>query len=439
MKKIKILLLNAGRKGFVKEGRCQYNTKGIHSPFPPLTLALIASLLRKNHEVKILDCVGERKTLKSILLEVEKFKPEYVIMNTTTPTIEDDLLLLKKIKSLHKCKTVIFGIHATYFARDLIKLPWVDIVIKGEPESTAYELIKSKLKNVKGILFKEKGKIMENPPRNFLNLNKLPYPAWDLIKLKNYTLPFSTKPFLIVSTGRGCPYHCSFCTAPYYYGKTVRKRSVKKIIGEIKWILKNFGVKNFFFFEETFTIDKKFVLKLCDELIKRKLNIRWICNSRVDLIDDQLVKKMKQAGCWLISFGIESGNRNILAQAKKGITLRQVREAINTTKNAGILTNGIFLLGLPGENIKTIRETIEFAKKCGIDFAEFVIATPFPGSQLYEEYKDVLPKTWRKYEYFSQVIPSELNLKKWQLIAYLKFYFRLTTLRNILRLWKTCI
>jgi radical SAM superfamily enzyme YgiQ (UPF0313 family) len=437
--KIRILLLNAGGKKFIKEGRCQYNTKGIHSPFPPLTLAFIASLLRKNnHEVKLLDAIGERKTLKNIPLEVKRFKPHYVIMSVTTPTIEDDLLLLKKIKSLCKCKTVIFGIHATYFARDLIKLPWIDIVIKGEPELTASELIKNKLKNVRGILFKENGKIVENPPRDFLNLNKLPYPAWDLIKLKNYTLPFSKKPFLIILTGRGCPYNCSFCTAPYYYGRIVRKRKVRKITEEIEWILKNFGVRNFFFFEENFTSDRRFVLKLCDELIKKKLNIKWICNSRVDTIDKDMIKKMKQAGCWLISFGIESPNKNILTQAKKEITRNQIKEAIHITKSAGIITNGIFILGLPGENIKTVKETIEFAKNSHLDFAEFAIATPFPGSPLYEEYKNKLPKNWKKYEYFSQVIPSKLNLKKWQLIAYLKFYFRLTTLKNILHLWKIC-
>jgi radical SAM superfamily enzyme YgiQ (UPF0313 family) len=392
-----------------------------------------------DNKVWLLDAVAERRNLREILITTKKIKPEWVLVSTSTPTIEDDLHALREIKSVCGCNTAIFGVHASYFRRDLIGHPFIDVVIRGEPEMCARELVQRGPEGVRGILYKVGEKLVETPPRDFLNLNELPYPAWDLVDLKNYKTPLLNTPFVMVVTGRGCPHKCTFCTGPYYYGEKPRKRDIEQIVAEIEWVIKRFKVRDFLFFEETFTLDKGFVLNLCEELIARGLHVRWMCNSRVDSIDELLAKRMKLAGCWLISFGMESASEEVLNRAKKGTTPEQGRTAISMAKKAGLITNGIFTLGLPGENVQTLKATIKFAKEVGLDFAEFTIATPFPGSELYEEYKMELTRDWKRYEYFSQVIPTRLNLRKWQLLAYLNFYLRSGAVKSIFRLRRSVL
>ena len=229
------------------------------------------------------------------------------------------------------------------------------------------------------------GKIIHNPNREWIeNLDDLPFPAWHLIDISRYKLPYIGSPFLMVTPHRGCPYNCTFCTAQTYYGSKIRIRSVQNVISEL-WYLKNrFNIDHIFFWSDTFTGNKKFVKDLCKAIIDEKLSIHWTCNSRIDTVDIELLQIMKKAGCFMISYGIESADPSILSSCGKKTTPEKAKEAVRLTKKAGIMTVGHFILGLPGETEKSANKSIMFAKSIGLDFAQFYFAVPFPGSRLYQ-------------------------------------------------------
>ncbi|HIE33736.1 MAG TPA: radical SAM protein [Candidatus Altiarchaeales archaeon] len=208
-------------------------------------------------------------------------------------------------------------------------------------------------------------------------------------------------------------------------GKKFRKRSTDSVIREIEYV-KSLGIRNFFFFVETFTLDKKFVLELCKEIVKKNLNIKWVCNSRVDTVNQEMLDWMKKAGCWLISFGIESGDQKILDNVNKGITVEQSRKAIEMASRTGIATVGHFIFGLPGETKESIQKTLKLSRELPLNFAEFYIATPFPGCELFNDLgiKDYGDINWSEYEYSHNVISEDLNLQDVRNRAYREFYLR---------------
>jgi radical SAM superfamily enzyme YgiQ (UPF0313 family) len=258
-------------------------------------------------------------------------------------------------------------------------------------------------------------------------------------------LPFSGEHFLIVAPLRGCPFNCSFCTCQTYYGKKLRKRSVDSVIQEIEYDMTRFSIKNFFIWAETFVVDKHYVEQLCRALIDRNIIISWTCNSRVDTVDQQLLKLMAQAGCWMISFGIESAEQKILDGVNKGTTVEQAYAAVQSAREAGIKTVGHFIMGLPGETQQSLEKTIAYSKKLGLDLAQFYCAVPFPGSCLYDT---ALEKGWlrdKDFAHFNQnyalmELPtvSSQEVNKARVRAYRQFYFNVTNSLRLLKLvgWK---
>jgi radical SAM superfamily enzyme YgiQ (UPF0313 family) len=235
----------------------------------------------------------------------------------------------------------------------------------------------------------------------------------------------------LVSSGRGCPYDCTFCVSKAYYGKKVRSRDAIKVVDEIAWDQKEFGVNDFFFWSESFTLMKKQVMTICDEIMRRQLGIRWVCNSRVDNVNEELLNKMRKSGCWLISYGIESGSQEILDRSKKGTTLNQAREAVAISRKLGFQLSGHFLFGLPGETVETMRKSIDFARELDLDFAQFYCATPWPGTQLYDEaLKNGWLNTtdWSKFEQSIAIMNldtvSAEEVMEWRRKANKAFYLR---------------
>ncbi len=396
---MKALLLNPPyREKMVKEGRCEQRADIFQTTYPPLTLAYLAAILRKKFDVGVLDCIARGYKLQKLVGIYLNEKPDLVFVNTTTQTIKNDLKIIKKLNNLHRSKFVIFGIYASYFRKQITK-EGIATVPKSI-EEYAYSLIGEKFDH-------------KSP-------DSLPFPAWDLINLADYKLPLTGEGFVLLQTATGCPYECVFCTVPFYHGKTLKRRSVKSAIDEILYI-KKLGISNVLFFADNFTLDKSWVKRLCKEIIRNKIKMRFLCNSRVDSVDRETLQLMKRAGCWLISFGIESGNQSILNKAKKRIKLEDSKRAVYEANKAGILTLGNFVIGLPSETQETIKETIGFANELGLDFVAFNIATPLPGSALYEQYKNKIID-FEKLEYSSQVISKELDLRYWQKKAYISFY-----------------
>lgn len=411
---MKILIINPPSPGdypFTREGRCMQKEGVWTTVWPPISLCNIASVLRENgFDVRINDCPSEGVNSDGLMKIISDFQPDLLIMNSSTPSINSDVKIPALVKSTAPaCKIAAFGIHAGVLPDEVFTLsPGLDFIIRGEPEYSALDLAQKlqtgeSLAGAAGISYRLNGKIEHNPNRPFYpELDELPYPAWDLVNLNNYTLPFTGKRFVMIMSSRGCPYDCTFCVAQSYYGKKVRKRSAERITDEIEWTMKTFGIADFFFWSESFTIVKKNIHGLCDEILKRGLKIRWVCNSRVDNIDEELLLNMKKAGCWMISYGIESADQGILDRAKKGVTIEQVREAVKITRKIGFQIAGHFVLGLPGETEETLKKTAKFSRELDLDYAQYYCASPWPGSRFYDEAKKEGWLTTDNWDMFEQ-------------------------------------
>jgi radical SAM superfamily enzyme YgiQ (UPF0313 family) len=397
-------------KEMIKEGRCEQETSLFQSTYPSFTMAYIASILREKYDTKILDCIAGKIDEAYLQNEVKKKQPEYAFVNTTTPTFESDIAIVKRLLEVSS-QTVFFlyGVHASYFSENISNNI---ILLKGEPETKAFELI----------------------GRTDVEFKDYPFPAWDLVNIQDYRLNLKNKPFLIIQTSRGCSYSCSFCTAPFYYGKKYRKRQVKSIIEEIKYDM-TFGVKDFLFYSEIFTLDKGYVKDICKALLKSGIKISWMCNSRVDTIDDEILSLMKEAGCWMISVGIESASQKVLDLSHKNYRTDKAKEIIKKINGKGILTIGHFIFGLPGETEKIIEETIRMSNDISVDIALYYIATPFPGSELYETHKNSI-SSYENILYSQNSINNDIDLKKYLSYAYKSFYINPKRLITLFRLMK---
>jgi radical SAM superfamily enzyme YgiQ (UPF0313 family) len=242
-------------------------------------------------------------------------------------------------------------------------------------------------------------------------------------------------PFGAMVTSRGCPYRCAYCSKPVF-GSKFRAQSPDRVIEEMEYLIEKFGVKEIAFYDDSFTLDKKRIHAIADKIIAKKLKIAWTCETRVNLVDKELLKHMKQAGCYTVAYGIESASPEIIKTLQKDITLEQVEKAIRAHKEVGLQVVGYFMLGSPGETPETIQQTIDFAKKLKVDFAQFSVTTPFPGTELYEIYKRNNPGEidWARFVYAgtdnptSPVFESDNltreDIEKWTSRAYRQFYLR---------------
>ena len=430
---MKIALLNPPYPyKVVREGRCQHETAIWDSIYPPLSLATLASFLREEHPIILLDAIAEGLNVEAVLGRLSEFHPDLVIAAISTPTVNEDLQALKQIKEQLGCRTAVFGVHATYFAEDLIRETDLDFVFLNDPEFAALHLASGASGPVPGAVYHDKGGAVRVPPPQDKDLH-FKVPAWDLVDLSRYKIPIKGKSYVLVSTARGCPFNCTFCVVPYYSGRKVRFREVEEVMEELRAVSRY--VDQVFFHTDLFTFRKDYVMRLCREMIRQGLRLEWICNSRVDTFDQEMADLMKKSGCWMVSFGIESGSQEILDRCDKKITLEQSRRAVTVARQAGLISIGHFVLGFPGETRETLRQTIRFSREVNPDFVEFYIATPFPGSRLFESMKTELPPDWRKIRYDYDPYRYPFDLAKARRRAYLGFYLRPAKMASYLRLF----
>lgn len=449
---MKVLLINPPASNGVKivrEGRCMQRQGAWTSTWPPITLALCGGVLEKeNIQVKLIDCIVKDSDSNSLKKQIAQFKPNLIILNTSTPSIESDLSMAKLAKeAFPEVKVAALGIHVTVLPEDCFNLSSnLDYCIRGEPEFIVRDLTLTlgdvgNVKDILGLSYRTDRKIIHNADREFIvNLDELPFPAWHLIDPGDYRMPFKNVPFLLVATSRGCPYKCTFCADKAFYGTKLRLKSPKRIVDELDWVKETFGVAEFLFWSESFTINNNFVMGVCEEILSRGLKISWVCNSRVDNVDLSLLRKIKEAGCWMIGYGVESGNQQVLDSVKKGTTLKQTKEAVKWAKEAGLEVTGHCVLGLPGETEETIKQTIDFTIELDLDFAQYYCAVPFPGAELYPQVLNWINTTdWTKFEQNFSVLDLP-NIKADRIMelrryAFKKFYLRkkliLKTLRRI--------
>jgi len=375
---------------------------------PPLSLMCIASYLQKytKNEIRILDAQVEKLNYNQLEKEVRKREPDIVGITAMSFTLIDVIKTLQLIKKIDKnITTILGGPHPTIYPEETARIKEVDFCIIGEGEKVALELVKNinnlkKLKQIKGIAFQLKNKIINTGQANFIeNLDELPFPARDLVSYDKYYSSISTNfPVTAMFTSRGCPYNCLFCDRPAL-GKRFRTRSAKNIVDEMEECEK-MGIKEIFIYDDTFGVDKQRVLDICTEKIKRGLKIFWDVRTRVNTVDKEILKKMKEAGCQRIHYGVESGTQKILNILRKGITLEQVERAFRITREAGIEAEGYFMIGSPTENKCDIEKTIKFMKKIKPNYVHITITMPFPATDLYKlalKENVIKEDVWKKF------------------------------------------
>jgi len=421
-----------------------WNTK---YPQPPLGLASLAAVLEKNgHQIEILDANALQLSEYDVVKKVDS--ADIIGITAMTPIINSTIQIAKGIKQNNPDSIIILGgPHATILPEEILNnVPEIDIIVKGEGEETIVELYNALkrgegIENVHGIVYRDHGIIKSTPPRPpIMDLDSLPFLAYHLLPLKKYKLhpPRGRKyPFMAMLTSRGCPYNCIFCSKSVF-GRKFRCQSPERIVNEIVYLKERFKVKEIAFYDDVFTLNKKRTIQFIKELKERNLDIIWTCETRVNLVTEELLKEMKKTGCYMIAYGIESGNQMILNNLRKKITIEQIKSAIEATHKVGIQSVGYFMLGSPGETPETIRQTIDFAKSLPLDFAQFSITIPYPGTDLHNIYLNSGNKNvkWDDFIYasfklssapvFETELLSKEDLQEWCAKAYKEFYLRLS-------------
>jgi len=361
----------------------------------PLGIGYLGAVLCKNHfEVNVIDCQAQKISHHQFREEIAKYKPDIVGVTSTTLTYKSALKIIKTTKEVFPgCVTAIGGPHVTFWDdKALQEASSLDIVIRGEGEQTILELAQRVENNqvfhdLIGTTSRKDGKIVKNLDRPFLeNLDSLPFPALHLWEKLGEIRKYGTIPYPVM-TSRGCVYWCNFCTAVRMFGRKYRMRTPKNVVDEIEYLHKNYHANQFTFYDDAFTVDQARTAEICDEIHRRGLKIKWDCETRVDMVSKELFVKMRGAGCIAVWFGVESGSKKQLTSMGKGFNLTQTRRAFKWAKEAGLMTVAGVILGFPGETRESAWETIRFVKELNPNDVGFYIATPYPGTPMYEEVK----------------------------------------------------
>ena len=381
-----------------------------------VSLAQLAALF-PDHRVEIIDAIPLRMGWKRFAQLLEEKRPRYYVTHVTGPTLQNDMYGAFLAKALG-ARTIALGTHVTPMpASTMQPFPALDYVLRGEPELTLRELVdtletapggdpwtrlapdfgarlerlfgrsdcQSDLQAIKGLVWRRGDEIVINEDRPLIaDLDDLPLPRHDLLPLDAYRAPMISGKYAFVVSSRGCPAGCRFCIKHVTYGNCVRLRSPENIMAELRE-LGRLGITSIHFYADAFTASREQVMGLCKLIAQEGMKIRWTCNSRVDHVDEELLRVMKQAGCWMISWGIESANETILKRVGKGINREKVVRALTLAQQVGIKNWGYFIIGLPGETAETIRETIDFAKQLPLYLVLFHIAAPHPGTPFFFE------------------------------------------------------
>ena len=387
-----------------------------HEIYLPINLAYLAAVLEgKGHEIMVIDCPALQIDHEKLKVKLASFDPDIVGISTMTPTLPSSFQSARVAKEVcPHTKVVLGGLGATFLDEQVLSAePAIDIVVRGEGEQTMLELAENpsdskRLHKIDGITFRFEKKIVRTPDRPCnLNLDDLPKPAYKHFPLEKYRL-FGRR-VLPVATSRGCPFNCSFCVTPRMFNHTFRMRSPKNVVDELEWLRRVHGAEAFSFYDDMLTYDKKRVFEICDLMKKRKVDLPWDCQSRVDTVSREMVFKMREAGCIELFYGVETGSQQILDTMGKKTSIKQNEKAIKWAKDAGIFVAISVVIGYPGETRYTIRQTLDFIRRVKPDDAFLCVATPSPGSELVEIIKKKgwkMSQDWSLYDLANPVFEN---------------------------------
>ena len=429
------------------EDRCQINVKAsvANSLRACNDLGYAAAILKnEGYEVFLKDYSAVHYNYSDFEADFKRLMPDVVFISITNPSIFEDINFAKKIKTIKSDVVIVFK-GALFFNPDddlfeELDLSALDYLIGGEVEFVISKLLnahyndQSKLKTLEGICYKLNGKWVSNKVTKFEDkLDEIPFPDRSLMENNLYINPATNRPMATISTSKGCPSSCIYCVSPVISGRKVRFRSAESVFDEISECVQKFGIYDFFFKSDTFTIKKDWVMALCDYIIKSGMHkkINWVANSRVNTVDEEMLNKMKEAGCSVIAFGFESGSDDSLKQMKKGTTVEQNIKAAAMAKKAGLKIFGYYLIGFPWETREHLNATKDLIFKLDTDFMEISITTPYKGSELYnmlfsgtEKNDIVLGKDSYKNSTMGTNFLSQEDLSKFRKDVIFKYHIR---------------
>jgi len=443
---LKVLIINPPWEvedgyGCRSNSRWPHIRKDKHLAFP-IYLGYVAAILEKEGiETKIIDAVAEEYDSEKFVLAVSNEKPNICFIETSTPTINEDLRNAKSLKGSLNTEIFFFGAHVTTFHWQIMEENhFLTGIIRGEFEYTIRDIAMQRpYHEILGLTFRKKifpDEIIVNKDRPLIeNLDALPFPAWHQFDLSIYDSFLHRSPSIIMLTSRGCPFHCTFCLWPdVLYGHKQRFRSPENICDEIEILIEKYGMREIKFDDDTFALNKKRVIALCDEIRKRGYHkkIVWNCFGHITQSDEELYKWMMEAGCVRVNFGIESGSQKILDMIKKKIDMEKAKETISICKKLGIETYCTFMVGFPHENEEDIEQSISTAIKLNPDFIQVSYVVPYPGTQMYNEgMRDKRLVHAEKWENYCSTGPAiftgEISPRRIQQLYYLfwrRFYLR---------------
>jgi anaerobic magnesium-protoporphyrin IX monomethyl ester cyclase len=410
---------------------------GISGVLPPLGLGYLASMLLKNNiDAEILDLNAFQQPPEAVADFLKGKKYDWVGITATTNLVPSAKKLAQAVRAnAPESKILMGGVHPTLLPDEIMAWPEVDYVIRGEGEHSIVELVSGKApEGIRGLSFRKGKEIVHNSDRELIpDLDQVPFPAWHLLPIKKY-LPalggYKKLPAVSLITSRGCSGSCTYCNN--FFGSRVRKRSADNVVAELAMLVKDYGIREVYFYDDSFTEFPSKVIDLCKKMVSEKLNLSWSCFARVNIVSEDLLRAMKEAGCHHISYGIESGNPEILECIDKKVNLEKVRQSVALTKKVGIDTLLGFMLGLPGETRETMEQSLRFGLELDPDMIIFDITTPFPGTKLFawaEQNGYLKTKKWDEYDLYTMVMNlptvSEQEVRDFYSRAYREFYFRL--------------
>jgi radical SAM superfamily enzyme YgiQ (UPF0313 family) len=426
-------------KDWCRSARWAAKSRGRVQRHPDWMLIAVAGVEREGHECMFLDAAALNLEKEESLAKIQAFKPDMVVLHTTTPSIFNDLSYLEPIKQFGNPLTAVIGPHVTILPDEAFQIgqAYLDVVVRKEYDLQLRDLANGiDLSKIQGISYQQNGKIFHNPDRPSLDVNDLPFPAWHHIRPEWYPDAGKLFPFLTLFSGRGCPNYCTFCREPpIMEGRTMRMRDPKHVVDEMEFDLQLFPqIREIMFETDTFVADRKHVEGVCNEILARGLNITWSCNTRVNM-DLSLLPLMKKAGCRMLMTGFEFGYQEGLNAVRKGITLKQSQEFAAAANKLGFIIHGCFMIGAPNETKERAMETIKFANSLPLDTLQISGICVYPGTEMYEWASKegfIIPKTWSDWvdENHEQVtVLNYPNLSKQEIdelidLGLKKFYLR---------------
>lgn len=360
---------------------------------PPLGLLYVACAAESmGWYVEVIDAETEHITVNNLIERIKTFRPELVGFSATTPFIKSVSFIVEKVKQVVDAKLILGGAHATVTGKECLG-ELFDYAFIGEADESFKIFLKSfvctkDFSNVPGLIYRHGDRVLLNPPIPLKNLDSLPIPNRGLLKVDKYVVnvpKHGGKRYTSIMATRGCPYQCVYCSVQTIFGRTLRFRPISSLIKEVKECCENHDITHFHFIDDTLTVNRNYIIKLCNEILINKLDITWEGWTRADCIDEEILLLMKKSGFVRISFGVETGSPEIMKIIKKNVTHDQIKKAFAIAKKLDIESRCSVMIGHPGETKKTLWQTINFIRQeKNINYSNLSIATPYPGTELAE-------------------------------------------------------